>query len=211
MKALVYEDKLAQSAAIRGKIILDTNDFSFEATRSGYTMKRAMSDAGYSNIVWGESPIRGYYEAQELIDNLFEFEDMKKFMLNRDFGDFGISEVEGEINGCPTQVVVQHFAGYVPPNYKKDTIDSWKNALNRLRSVQPGWSNLKTYGAFYDQHKSDIDRINDVISIRIAHIEKIVIRMDANQWLSTVENGYIDQEDSLYKEQESLANKINAN
>jgi len=132
-RPLKYQPLLEKSASKRGEVILKYDEFSYEATRSGYTQLKAMNEVGYSNIVYGEAPTLGYYEAEELIDNQFEFPDTKKFLLNKEFQEVGISEVEEEVNGCPTQVLVQHFAGYVPPNYKTEDIESWKTSLSRLR------------------------------------------------------------------------------
>ncbi len=209
-KPLKYQPKLELSASKRGEVILKFDDFSFEATKSGYTMAKAMRDANYSNIVWGELPTQGYYEAEELTDNQFQFPETKKFLLDRNFQEIGIAEVEGDINGCPTQVIVQHFAGYVPPNYKKEDIEGWKNILLRLKEIQPGWARLKEYKEFYEKNKQDVDRINEIISIRIANISTIVAKMEANQWLSTTEQKMIDQDKSLYDEQEAIATRLNS-
>jgi signal peptidase I len=208
-RPLRYQPKLGLSAIKRGEVIIKFNDFSFEATRSGYTMEKAMSDANYYNIVWGEAPTQGYFEAEELIENQFAFPESKKFLLNKDFQEIGIAEVEGEINNCPTQVVVQHFAGYVPPNYSKEVIDSWKTALERLKEIQPGWAGLKEYKEFYEKNKADVDRINEIISIRIANISQIVARMEANQWLTNEEKKMTEQDEVLFDEQEKLAEKLN--
>lgn len=210
VKLLKYQPKLEQSALKRGEIILKFDDYSFEATKSGYTMDRAMRDAGYSNITYGEAPTQGYYEADELIENQFQFPESKKFLLNKDYQEVGIAEVEGEINGCPTQVIVQHFAGYVPPNYKQEDIESWKTNLSRLRDIQPSWTRLKDYKEFYEKNRADVDRINEIIATRIANISAIVSKMEANQWLSAAEQRMIDQDKSLYDEQEMLANKLNS-
>ena len=144
-KPVKYQSKLEFSAKKRGEVIIKFNDFSYEATRSGYTMEKAMMEVNYSNIVWDEGIIKGYYEAEELIDNQFQFPESKDFLTNKNYQEFGIAEVEGEINGCPTQVIVQHFAGYVPPNYKKEDIEGWKNLLLNLKEIQPGWTRLKEY------------------------------------------------------------------
>lgn len=205
-----YQPKLEKSASSRGEIILEFDDFSFEATRSGYTVKQAMRDANYSNIVWGEVPSQGYYEAEELIDNQFQFSESKKFLLDKTFQEVGIGEVEGKINGCPAQVVVQHFAGYVPPNYKKEDIDSWRTGLSRLREVQPGWAELKERSEFYQKNKVDVDRINEIISIRIANFSAIVARMEANQWLTQAEEKMIDLDKNLSDEQDGIATRLNS-
>jgi len=209
-RELKYQPKLELSARKRGEIILKFNDFSFEATQSGYTMAKAMRDANYSNVVYGEAPTQGYYEAEELIENQFQFPETKKFLTDKSYQEIGIAEVEGEINGCPAQVIVQHFAGYVPPNYSKEVIDSWKNILSRLKEIQSGWAKLKEYKEFYEKNKQDVDRINEIISARIANISTIVARMEANQWLSTAEQKMIDQDKFLHEEQEAIATRLNS-
>lgn len=209
VKALKYNEKLEKSAVKRGENMLKFNDLSFEATRSGYTMDKATQDVGYYNITWGEAPTLGYYEADELIENFFEFPDSKKFLLNKDYQDFGIAEVEGIINGCPAQVVVQHFGGYVPPNYKQGDIDAWKKALSNLKEIQPGWSNLKDAGEYYQKNQADIDRINNLISTQISHTESIVKKIEANQWLSKEEENFVSQSEENYKQIDTLTKKLN--
>lgn len=209
-KPLKYQPLLEKSAFKRGEVILKYDDFSYEATRSGYTQLKAMNEVGYSNIVYGEAPTLGYYEAEELIDNQLEFPNTKKFLLNKEFQEVGISEVEEEVNGCPTQVLVQHFAGYVPPNYKTEDVESWKTNLSRLREIQPSWARLKDNGNFYQKNKNDIDKINEIISTRIANISSIVTRMESNQWLSATEQRMVNQDKALYDEQETVATRLNS-
>lgn len=208
-KPLKYQVKLELSAQKRGEIILKYDDFSFEATRSGYPMSKAMSDTNYSNIVWGEAPTLGYYEADELVENQFEFPESKKFYTDKTYQEVGISEVEGTLNGCPAQIIVQHFAGYIPPNYKQADIDGWNNNLSRLREIQPSWQNLKNYASFYEKNRNDVDRINEIISIRISNITAIVSRMKSNQWLTSSEQTMINNDQALYDEQESIAKRLN--
>ena len=208
-RPLKYQPLLEKSAFKRGEVILKYDDFSYEATRSGYTQLKAMNEVGYSNIAYGEAPTLGYYEAEELIDNQFEFPDTKKFLLNKEFQEVGISEVEEEVNGCPTQVLVQHFAGYVPPNYKTEDIESWKTNLSRLREIQPSWSRLKENSNFYQKNKNDVDRVNEIISTRIANISSIVAKMESNQWLTATEQRMVNQDKALYDEQEAVATRLN--
>jgi len=209
-RPLKYQPLLEKSAFKRGEVILKYDDFSYEATRSGYTQLKAMNEVGYSNIVYGEAPTLGYYEAEELIENQFEFPDTKKFLLNKEFQEIGISEVEGKLNGCPSQVMVQQFAGYVPPNYKTEDTESWKTNLSRLREIQPSWARLKDNASFYQKNKADVDRINEIISVRIANISTIVARMEANQWLTATEQRMVNQDVALYNEQEALATRLNS-
>ncbi len=209
VQALKYQPLLEKSAFKRGGVMLKYDDFSFEASRSGYTMLKAVSDSGYSNIVYGEEPAQGYYEADELIENQFQFPESKKFLLYKDYQEIGISEVEGTLNGCPTQVVVLHFAGYIPPNYSRDIIDSWKKALKQLKEIQPGWQKLKDNQQLYKGNQQDADRINEIISTRITNIEAIVSKMEANKWLSASEKDYANKDEELGKEQEALSQKLN--
>jgi len=206
---LKYQPRLEESAFKRGEVILKYDDFSFEATRSGYTMLKAMSDAGYSNITYGEAPQQGYYEAEELIENQFEFPETKNFLLNKDYQETGIAEVEGTLNGCPAQILVQHFAGYVPPNYKTSDTESWEQSLAGLKEIRPSWENIRTSSNLYSNNKDKAERIIQIINIRISRIEAIVSRMRANQWLTKEEQGYIDQDLSLYNEQQELAKFLN--
>lgn len=209
-KPLKYQTKLEKSAFNRGEVILKFDDLSYEATRSGYTQLRAFNDVGYYNITYGEIPTLGYYEADEITEYQFEFPKTKEFLLNKDFQEIGIAEVEGTINGCPAQVIVQHFAGYVPPNYSTQDIESWKSNLGSLRGIQSGWAEVKSWGSFYERNKKDVNRINEIIAIRIANISTIVEKMEKNQWLSQKELDYTYQDKSLYEEQEAIATRLNS-
>lgn len=209
LKPFKYQIKLEQSAKIRADLILKYNDLSFEATKSGYTMEKAMSEVDYSNIVWGEAPTLGYYEALELIDNSFAFGDRKKFLLNPDFQDIGISALIGQINGCPVQIVVQHMAGYIPPNYIAEDIANMKNTIFRLKEILPGWEKLKNYEEYYQKNRQDVDRIVGIIQTRIDNLDKILTRMEANQWLSPEEKKLLNGDKGLSEEQNNLAKKLN--
>jgi signal peptidase I len=207
---LTYNKELEQSAQKRGEIMLKFNDFGFEASRSGYTMESSMSDVGYFNALYGESPTQGYFTADEMLENQFAFPDSQKFLLEKDYDEVGIAEVEGEIDGCPTQVIVQHYAGYVPPNYSQSDIASWQEALTNLQSIQPSWADLKNNTEFYDQHRGDVDRINSLISTRISIVSSVLSKMQANQWLSAADQNQADRDEALANEIDALATKLNS-
>ncbi len=205
---LKYNSKLEISATLRGEVMLKFNDLSFEATRSGLTQKSAMNKAGYHNIVWGETWNLGYYDQNELFENHFEFPESAKFLLNPDFQDIGISEIYGNLNGCPTQIIVQHLAGYKPPNYDNNYINSWEAVLSQVRSIQPGWESAKQTPRFYSQHKEAIDKITSLISERILLLEQMIQIMRSNRW---VPEKNFTKDSSLAKEINSLATKLNSN
>ena len=209
---LKYQKKLENSANLRGLQMLKHDDFSFEASKSGYTIDKAFTDAGYWNPVKGESTIQGYYSSDELIEGITEFKKSGGIITDKDIQEIGIAEVQGEVNGCPAQVIVQHFAGYVPPNYPQEQIESFKNGLANLQKVRGSWGSLKTDQAssgFYEAHKSDIDRINQIIEIRVLRLESIVSKVTSNQWLSSVDNNYLKEDEKLSLEQNGLAEKLN--
>lgn len=210
VKTLTYQPLLEKSATFRAGTILKFNDFSFEASRSGYTMEKAMEDAEYSNIIYGEVPIQGYYDADELFENQFQFKETKDFLLHKDYEEVGIAVVEGEINGCPTQIIVEHFAGYIPPNYKKEDIETLKKVLTRLKEIQTGWKKLTEDTERYEKSKINVDRINEIIEKRIQNMTVIIQKMQSEKWLNKQEMSYITEEDTvLTKEQNELAEKLN--
>ena len=207
---LKNQPKLAQSARLRALAMLKYNDLSFEATRSGYTMEKAMDDAGYSNIIWGEAPTLGYYTADELLDNYSEFPTWEKFLVDKRYQETGIAAVVGELNGCPVQIVVQHVAGYLPPNYKQADIDSWKTGAEKLRDVLPSWEKARTFGGQYEEHKNEYERMISIIRERINIAESISSRMQANQWLTEEDKQLIEKDKDLGNKQGELAKKLNA-
>jgi len=210
LSQLKYQPKLDLSSAKRADVMLKYDDLSLTATKSAYTMEKAMTDVGYNNIVWGEAPTLGYYDAAELIENFFEFPDSRKFLLNPDFQETGLSVKVGDLHGCPVQIVVQEFAGYKPPNYPANVISSWQKGLDGLQASLPSWQKLKTYSAFYSAHKSEIDELLDLFSTRISRIQAIVKRMQANQWLTGEETKWTNADEQLAKRLSELTSKINS-
>jgi len=209
LKKLKYQPKLEQSASLRAQYMLKNDEFAKSGSNSGYPMKKAMSDVGYSNIVYGEFPMLGYYNADELFQAFLEQNGAKEFLLNPDYQEIGVSTFIGDFNGCPAQVVVQHLAGYVPPNYGQGEISSWREGLEKIKSIQPGWQKIKDYPDVYNPKKQEVDRINELISLRISRLEKIVSRMEKNEWLTQEEKKWIEEERALSKEQNDLAEVIN--
>jgi signal peptidase I len=205
---LVVNEKLEVAARKRARAIIENNEIDISPSDSKYPIDKAQREAGYFNIVHGEIFTYGYFDAEDLLGHYFEFGE--KYLLNKEYQDAGVGAVVGKINGCEVQVIVQEFGGYVPPNYNQENIDSWRNILLQLKEVQPSWARLKDYQEFYEKNKTDIDRINEILSIRIANISTIVAKMEANQWLTAEERKMADQDKALYEEQESLAKKLNS-
>lgn len=140
---LASNSLLANSSILRAKKIIMTNDASTEASKSGYTMSTALADVGYSNIVTGEILSVGYFSAEELIQNLLHFPETHAQVVDSKYEEIGIGVANGEINGCPTQVVVGHFGGYLPAQYDQDSINSWKKLLDNLNEIIPSWEEAR--------------------------------------------------------------------
>ncbi|MCA9371841.1 signal peptidase I [Candidatus Woesebacteria bacterium] len=206
---LEYQLKLEQSARLRAENMLQYDDFDPKAPKSGYTMERALQDVGYTNIVLGEFPIVGYYDEQELFDAFFEQQNTSDFLLNKNYQEVGVSSFVATLNSCPVQVVVQHLAGYVPPNYSTEQIASWNGAKENLIQVQKGWIDLKQNNAFYEQNKKDIDRINEIISLRIYRITTITDTLIKNEWLTEEEKNWTEEDKDLSNEQNQIADLLN--
>ncbi len=200
---LTYNLKLEKSATLRAQTMISTNDFSFEATRSGQNQRVTMAKAGYWNPYYGEDRVIGYYTAQELIDNIFAFDTSEKFVLDPKFDDLGIGIVEGNINNCPTQVIVTQYAGFVPPDYSKQMIDSWTKALANLREIAPEWAKYKDYPGFAE--------INRIIDLRLNRLPPIVTKLQNQQWLTDLEEKLLEEDITLSKQQNDLADRLNTN
>ena len=107
------------------------------------------------------------------------------------------------------QIVVQHFAGYVPPNYTNKDIEQWKTLIDKLSEIRDGWVDLQKNSDFYNANKSDVDRINEIIRIRSSHARQIVKRMEANQWFNDEEKAFVDEDKKLFEEQNQVADRLN--
>lgn len=208
LKPLKVNNRLENVAGLRMSAIIKFNELKTSEENSSYKLEKAHSDAGYSNTTTGEIFTSGYYDSEDLVNYWMEYNN-KDQILNKDYQETGLSLSVDKIDGCETQVIVQEFGGYIPPNYKRSDIDSWQIVLNRLREIQPSWERMKNHPSFYEQNKTNINRITEIIIIRISRISSIISTMEANKWLSSEQNKWIEEDLALYNEQESLANKIN--
>lgn len=206
LQPLELNSQLSKSAKLRAIAMLKFDDLSWEATRSGYPMSRAMGDAGYYNIVYNEYPVLGYYGANDLYNYMMEVENVKDFLLHKDYQDIGIATAIGDLNNCPVQLVVQHIAGYAPPNYTKETIDSWGRIINNIEEILPSWEEMKNW---QNVNRNDLDKLLGLLYRRKNNAEAIYYRMKANQWLTSNEEVMVNEDKNLYDQIEALAKKLN--
>lgn len=205
LKPLKYNEALTASSAKRGKVMIENNDFSIEASRSGVTLEKAVRDSGYENIVFAEVFTRGFYEAQELLDNFLEFPGTRKILFSTQYQDAGLSAVLGEVNGCPVQVVLAHFGGYVPPNYSKDVVESWSKLVENLENVLPSWEDLKKVSNV-DQDK--LSRLLVTLNTRLSNAKRIQAKIKADKWLNNEEQQRANEDASLGKEADNIINEL---
>jgi len=202
---LKLNTSLINSSSRRGAVMIETNDFSTEATKSGLTLQKALSESGYRNIVYGEVFTRGYFEADELLDNFLEFPQTKQIIFSHEYQDIGLSAVNGQLNGCPVQIIVAHFGGYVPPNYKQTEIDSWATLIKNITDILPSWEGAR--GAEnIDQGK--LSRLIEILKTRRDNAQKIYDRMKSNQWLTDEEQSLSADDSKLGKEGETLMSEL---
>ncbi len=205
-KEYKYQSLLDASAKIRGEAMIKNDDFSPDATRSGMTLEKAVRQSGYRNIIFAEVYSRGFYEADELLDNLLEFPDTQKILFSDQYQDIGLSAVLGEIDGCPVQAVVVHFGGYVPPNYSKEQTDSWQSLIENLEKILPSWEALKQADGV-DQYK--LTNLVNLLNTRLSNARRINTRMKANQWLDDEEKNMAENDKNLATEAEKLVTELN--
>lgn len=205
LKPLIYNPLLSLSSKRRGLIMLQTQDFSFEASRSGVTMAKATREIGYQNILYAEVFTQGYYDSEELIENVLTFPETKKLLFSRDYQDIGVAGVSGDKDACTTQVVVIELGGYVPPNYSKDQIAGWQNLAGDLGKIISSWQQLKSAENI---DKDKLDRLINLLTIRKNNAEKIAARMKANQWLGDTEQKMTQDDKQLGQDAEKLYNEL---
>lgn len=209
LKPLKKNEKLEKAAIARAKSIIENNEIDFKNSenKSKYPYEKAIKEAGYYNIISGENQTTGYYDSEELSNYWLEYKT-KENILNKDFQDTGIGAYIGKIDGCEIQVIVQEFGGYVPPNYSKTTIDSWKNAVDSLNSVIPSWEKTKGWNNI---NQDDLSKLLDLMYREKKIASNILFKMESGKWLSDEENRSIDEYENLSKQSSALADKLNGN
>lgn len=191
--------ELSQSASQRGAKLLSN-------PKTDYDMKHAISDAGYDNVVLGEFVSYGHFSAKELLENLLFNTGTAKQILSSEFSDIGVSAINLEIDGCPSQIIVGHLGGYIPAEYDQATVDSWKRLASSISSVLPSWE------AVVGHDQIDQSKLTSLLSILYRRLElakEIVITMEKRDWLSKSQQAKIKSDDSDATQAEILVKELN--
>lgn len=204
-KALVYKSLLSSSAKFRGEEMIASKDIARESTAGGQSLRRAIERSGYRNIVYAELFTRGFYEADELLENLLTFGDSSTLLYTNEYQDFGVSAVLGEVDGCPVQLVVVHFGGYQPPVYTDQEKEGWSRLLKNMDDVLPSWELLQGNEAI-DQQK--LTRLLEILHRRRQTALAVVARMQSVQWLSEAEKRMVEEDKALSEEAQRIVEEL---
>lgn len=195
---LIAKEALVKSSVSRGKHLL-------EDEKTNYDLKQATQKAGYHNIVLGEFVSYGHYTAKELLDNLL-YNSAGKQILNPDFTDLGVADVGGEVDGCPSHIIVGHLGGYIPASYDAQTVKSWHDLHDNLVEVIPSWESAKDYGNI-DQAK--LISLLSILYRRVELASEVMAVMDKSQWLSEAQQSRIKADEQDAERAQILSKELN--
>jgi hypothetical protein len=190
---------LENSARIRGVALLKNRDTTTDA-------RRAMNQVGYSNIATGEFTLYGSATADELWESLMGSYDTKTQLQNPNYDNIGLSVVTGEVDGCPTQVIVGHLGGYVPATYDASILESWKSARDSLDKVIPSWEAARGQTGV-DQVK--LETLLQILYVRRNLAQNVVTLITNQQWISDELQKRINADKQNADRADSLAKELN--
>jgi signal peptidase I len=196
---LKISQPLVSSSMKRGEKILHDS-------KTPYSMKQAVSEAGYTNIVLGEFVSHGHFSAKELVENILFSNASAKQILNKDFTDIGVAAVNREIDGCPSQVIVGHLGGYIPANYDKDMMASWQSLRDSISGILPSWEGAVGH------EQIDQAKLTELLSILYRRLElakAVVSAMEKKEWLSDSLQTRMRSDESDARESEILFKELN--
>lgn len=196
---LSVKSALTKSSTLRGEHLLADE-------QTSYNMEQATSNVGYTNVILGEFVSRGHFTASELLTNLLYHAGTAKQIVNSNFSDLGVSAVVKEIDGCPTQIIVGHLGGYVPPDYDANEIQSWIELRDNLRSILPSWEKAVEYKTI-EQDK--LSALLTILRRRISLTEEIVLTMEKNEWLSVSQRDRIKNDNVDADNLQRLSKELN--
>lgn len=174
LSKLTLKSSLNQSSKLRAEALLSKRQTSLD-------LKQSTSKSGYTNILLGEFVTYGAYSAKELVENLTYNQKSASQVLDKNYSDIGISALNQEVNGCPTQIVVGHLGGYVPATYDETTVSSWRDLHTNLKLALPSWERA--------QDNSDVDQTKLKELLAILHRRQVLVTevlavFEKREWIS---------------------------
>lgn len=198
--------KLTESTTTRANFILDTDNYNTKNKEGKSYATEAMNKAGYDNILTAEYLVQGYLDENDLLTLRLESKELNNLLTEKDYTDVGISVVNKDVYGCPTQVTVMHLGGYIPAEYSKEMQDSWTNAATKTLEAARTWKEARG-NKLYDQDELEdlLRKYETVIDISATVNNKIQNKL----WLTDLDNAKISDYNKLLKEIGELSDKLN--
>lgn len=191
---------LEKSATLRGSALLKN-------PKTNLDLAAATQAAGYSNVALGEFVTYGNFSADELYENLLANHETARELNNPNYSDIGVSAINANVNGCPTQVIVGHMGGYVPASYPDGVLESWKSARDSLDEVIPSWQSAVGVEGV-DQAK--LNELLNLLSIRRNLAQEVVAVIEKREWISKPLQSKIDQDTVNNQRIEELTKSLNS-
>ncbi|MEK7595647.1 MAG: signal peptidase I [Patescibacteria group bacterium] len=206
LKPLKLNELLNKSAYLRGDYIITNNNFLSRDQKGNKLFLKEMERSGYSNVLAAEDVIQGYLDSDELLELRLEFKELKELIFSKDYEDIGVATVNKNLNGCPTQIIVLHFGGFIPPVYNKATLESWESAYKSALENSQRWKGLQG-NDFYNELdlKELITLFEEAVEISKGVLDKIINL----EWLTPQDELKIKRYETLISEINKLSEKIN--
>ncbi len=183
---------LTKAAELRGRYMLGTRNYAVGNNLNGYSMSDAHKEAGYNNVLVGEFVSHGYYTADELFNNLTYFNETKSQIINSKYQEIGVSVVNGEVKGCPTQIIVGELGGYIPADYSPEIVESWKSLIESLNRVIPSWESARN-DPQVDQSK--LEKLISLLYARKTLATEVYDTMVNRRWLTEEQQARMELDD----------------
>lgn len=196
---LALKATLTQSSKLRGETLLSGN-------KSSLSLKQATSRSGYDNVLLGEFVSYGAFSAKELLENLTFNQKSASQVLDKNYTDIGVTALNQEVNGCPTQVIVGHLGGYVPATYDDATISSWHDLQANLKFALPSWERAVDNS---DVNQAKLRELLGILHKRQDLVNEVIAVIDKKAWISDDLKLRIDQDIEDAKIAEKIINEIN--
>jgi signal peptidase I len=198
LSPLTPRSRLISSSSYKANEILAGNP--------NYPLENALAQSGYSNIITSEFSVSGRYTANELLTNLLYFDNTRSQILDPDLDDIGLSDLNKEVNSCPTEVIVGHLGGYLPANYDSETLTSWENLRDNLQNVIPSWEQARTY---QDIDQTKLEELLALYYKRLDLAKEIISTIHDSAWLSDDQLARIKLDESDATRANDLAKELN--
>lgn len=199
LSQLTLSPQLQKSTTLRGEKLLSNSQTDFK-------LKESLSLAGYSNIVVGEFVSYGHFSAKELLENILYNSGSAKQIIDKDYTDLGVSAVNRDINGCPSQVIVGHLGGYIPATYDRSTVDSWISLRDNLHTILPSWEKAMDYNGI---DKGKLTELLTILRRRSSLADLVVDKMNKKEWLSKDEEQRIKADEYDANKAEMISKELN--